>query len=76
MHYNVANMSFNSIQENKILMKISEFTVIEPVHEILVLITLSSNGGSGEYVQTQQNHHRSHTQSMNVDEDLDKNLDR
>ena len=50
-------MSFNSFLENKIFVKISEFTVIEPVHEILVLITLSSNGGSGEYVQYHQSHH-------------------
>ena len=43
-------MSFNGFRENKILAKISESTVIEPGHGLLVPIARSSNDGSGEPV--------------------------
>ena len=33
--YNVANMSFNVIRENKILAKISEFTVASPISYLI-----------------------------------------
>ena len=38
--FNVSNMSFSAICENKILAKNSEFTVIGPAHVILVLIAM------------------------------------
>ena len=37
--FKVANISFNAIRENKILAKISDFTVNRPVHEIEILMT-------------------------------------
>ena len=36
--FNVANVSFNAIRKNKILAKISEFTVFGSVNGTLVLI--------------------------------------
>ena len=47
----------------------------KPAHEVLILIALLSNGSSGEPVQTPQSIHCSHTQTMDVDEDSDQNLD-
>ena len=70
-------MSFHAIRENKILAKISEFTVV-------VLIALSSNedsGGTGQIhrlarvTQTRKSLRCSHTQSIDEDADSDQNLE-
>ena len=49
--FNTENMSFNAIRENKILAKISEFTVVglhkisRPVNDKLVLTAYAISGG-------------------------------
>ena len=47
--FNVTNMSFNTIRENKILAKISEFTVV--TYLSFRLCGILTNVGSGDPVQ-------------------------
>ena len=46
--------------------------IYEPVHEIFILVSLSSYKGSDDPAQNCQNHCCSQTQSLDVDEDADQ----
>ena len=63
------------LQYHAIGIFLSGCDIIEPAHEIMVLITEATSEGSGEPAQSRQSIRCSHTSSMEVDEASDQKSD-